>query len=501
MSETQHTESVALTPMPRLTPDQIESTLASCLWWSYDKQSDLLHKTGFLQAGEAGLTEQSEAQLRLEVDVRCFERVPGQSMPGIVSPEVQAAVGLAQIPCPLCGKHTETTGGSIRLLHRGRRSGIFVALPVPCICRQYRLIYPRWMNPVHVSREHRGCTWEALMSGKLYPRLRALSMPLYANMMACLQAFPNFNTLITGKTGQGKTTLMTAFYDKALRDWARRVYMAELNHETVSGEAVWKKEANELAAEWHAFETKGKAPEGTIVPDPSVVPTQILGAMGNQNRFRPFLGLDEFDKWRCSEFKSESLWRLINPMQQNEGQVVCCSNISYSDLLAKIGDQYGLPVIRRLVDRERGMLIDLFASKIYVNRVVHQVRRDVAGYALTPLKEVIGIPGVSDVGIFAPAPGPIDWGKVFAPGTAPASIQTHGTTAAATVAKEGTEPSTAEAPKHQASGAQKAATVADKPKPAPVRHEAQPASGLRESSHKTKSIGGAVKGYKSTREL
>lgn len=323
-----------------------------------------LYKPGF-----AGL-DQEHIDLLHKEKGGVFVRVPGQEIPHIKEREEREAVGTGKKPCPMCG-HGKEGPWEVHLLHKGEITGMQVMWPVRCRCFMYRKYFSRWSDTRNVHRIHRDCTYRGLMLGELRDRF-ALNDEAYATMIAALRKYRFYNTLLVGPGGCGKSTLMTALYEGALQVWAQRSWEAGL-----CDPGVWKVRALQLADEQHAWAMKGEYKDGDpIVPIPTVTPELVDVALLPRNQFNPHLSIEEFDKYKISsEFQNRLFHAVIDKVAENDGQVICNSNIDIEYLRERFGPQFAWPVIRRLVGGPRGMYINFWYGTVYVNRVRQRLNK------------------------------------------------------------------------------------------------------------------------------
>jgi DNA replication protein DnaC len=241
------------------------------------------------------------------------------------------------------------------------------------------------MNTNNVGTIFRDCTLRNFVDGRLRKRFN-VDDETYNTMLTALQNFPDYNALVIGRAGEGKTTLLTVLYERGLRKWARKSY-----ENLYLSPSVWKTTAQKLAREFHTAAMWQPKSENDPRPQVTVTENKIVAAL--KNNLVPRLFLDEFDKYKASEFQNNNIFELINMVQSNGGQVVCCANANLSLLMERIGDQHNIPILRRLVDSPGGLCFDLFEGKIYINWVRHILKDG----ELRPTNEVLDLAGTAKV--------------------------------------------------------------------------------------------------------
>jgi hypothetical protein len=358
--------------------------------WDRSSHSRYLDVPKMFRPGMRHLTEESLTLLAQEKSGN-FRRIEGVEIPDL-DPDLRGSVGIGEVECPLCRGN-----GEVPTPCEGVVTGVKVLWPLPCKCKLYERYYKRWWNPDYVARDYRECTMDNLLSGVLKSRFRKLGEKGYATVITAIQQFPTHNCLMVGPGGTGKTTLMTAMLDKALRDWAQRSYD---NH--LATEAIWKVKARDLAKQQHEWEMQIKENEGkdgeVSIKRPIVTAYKIRAAVAKPNNFRAFVGIDEFDKYKLnSDFQNGEFHSILDECQSNTGQVMCNSNLDIGMLMARIGDQYASPMLRRLVGGPRGMYIHFGEGKVYVNNVLHRLVKSelvpVPGQTLDTRFDVLPSPG------------------------------------------------------------------------------------------------------------
>jgi DNA replication protein DnaC len=257
-------------------------------------------------------------------------------------PKLRDAVGRKEVDCPYCGGNIWVDQNLV-----GKITSIRIARQHPCQCSILKNYFSRWENPANVATGYRN--------------IGIKNLEKYSHMFSTFNFDPDnpdapssFKTLLetvrgnkyncylcVGDAGTGKTALMTAMYNRALLEWASRVY--QTGHMV---EAVWKVNATSLAKQFRAWELRDVNDENDATPAPIVTVNKILSAI--REGFVPCLFLDELDKIKYSDFQLKEFSYVIDAIQANGGQVFACSNDSELKLRRSLGDQYGPAILRRL---------------------------------------------------------------------------------------------------------------------------------------------------------
>jgi hypothetical protein len=339
-----------------------ETAMPKPFFWDYDKHRRLFQNPGFFRE----VLPEGAVDLLLKETQGRFLPVAEVQPQKVKTRQEEEAIGLGKQECSFC-KDSERT----RRLYKGKETGVEVLWPVRCYCIVYRKYFSRWSNTRYVDKDRQDCTMENLLSGKLRSRFGRLTDQAYETMLAAVQQFPFYNCLLVGPAGCGKTTLLTALYDQALRAWAERSYERGLYDP-----AVWKTTAWQLSQENIAWANRPSDDSGPAVPRPTVTYEALMTALKPESGFTPHISMDEFDKYKKSsaDFHNPIFHQLINECQSNGGQFVCASNIDIEWLMRDLGPQFGEPMIRRLVGSPRGMYLNFWwGGKVYINNVRHQL--------------------------------------------------------------------------------------------------------------------------------
>jgi hypothetical protein len=125
-----------------------------------------------------------------------------------------------------------------------------------------------------------------------------VSKTFYHTLITLIRERSAYCMLLTGPAGCGKTTLMHALYDKALRPWASdSVERGEVD------QAVWKVGALQLSHEQREF-VQLRQPDDPPVPIPTV--TRGLANIAVAHAFVPHVSIDELDKYSATGFQAGS---------------------------------------------------------------------------------------------------------------------------------------------------------------------------------------------------
>lgn len=255
--------------------------------------------------------------------------------------EVACKVGLSQMPCPDCSGR--------RLVERnfiGDTTGILTSMPDACKCLMYLGFYPKYMNPANVPTDYRNINIHNLED--YAANFRTFNDPgapkAFKDLLAQVRKNPYSCFLLVGPAGTGKTTLMTAMYQRALQAWS---YMSYARRNPT--EAVWKVDGPALSKQFREWEMRNREDRDSeaSVPPPEVTATKILAAV--RAGFTPCVFLDEIDKIKLdSDFQAKSFHDIITVAQANGGMVCASSNLGAQKLMEALGTQVGPAVVRRL---------------------------------------------------------------------------------------------------------------------------------------------------------
>jgi hypothetical protein len=273
-----------------------------------------------------------------------------------MTPEVAKAVGKGA-ECPVC-KGTNKA----RRLYKGTVTGIRVNWPIDCRCLWLRLYYKNWNDLEHVKLAYRDIRWRKLMTPEVQKRFRRLGDAFKKLLMTVLTEYPDNNLLMVGPGGCGKTTITCALYDRALREWAGICWKKQ-----ILTNAVWLTKALPLSAQFRHFEMQRENTDENAERTPPLITTEkVQGAI--KRGFKPHVFIDEFDKFNMnSTFQRNTFAEILDEVQANGGQIVCCTNTPVELLMQQLGVTHGGPMVRRLVGAPHGTLIDFFTHQISID--------------------------------------------------------------------------------------------------------------------------------------
>jgi hypothetical protein len=235
--------------------------------------------------------------------------------------------------------------------HVGVVTGLRITRRVPCKCAMYRNFYKRWNNPTHVAENYRRFKLDNLE--KYFGYLTNFNYDVdnpnepssFKHLLETVRTHQYNCNLLTGGAGTGKTTLMTAMYERALREWVQKSF-----RDAKGVEAVWKIHANALAKQQRDWEMRDQgrdAETGDPTPLPTVTRNKVLEAVAAG--FTPCLFIDELDKFKLdSKFQLDEFYSIIDAIQSNNGQVVASTNMTAMQLTYAVGKQHGPAIVRRL---------------------------------------------------------------------------------------------------------------------------------------------------------
>lgn len=211
--------------------------------------------------------------------------------------------------------------------------------------------------------QHRDCKMHTIWTPEFHLRnFRAFTENQIRTFQAVIEQFGDYNMLLTGPAGTGKTTLMSALFHRGLMEWARQV-----GDKQIIARSVWKGEAGIMAEQ----NRKMAMSEGSDdLGEPVKVEVDYRSVQtALRYSLTPRLFIDEFDKFKmASEFQENAFHRIIDQVSSNNGQVVAASNLDWRQIRTRMGDlQYGTPILRRIMGHPRGIWLDFEKRQAWVN--------------------------------------------------------------------------------------------------------------------------------------
>jgi len=255
--------------------------------------------------------------------------------------EVARKVGLGLMPCPDCKGRRK-----VERNYFGQTTGIHTSMPDACRCLIYLGFYPKYMNPANVPTDYRNIDIHNLEKYAANFRTfnRAEAPKAFADLLDQVRKNPYSCFLLVGPAGTGKTTLMTAMYQRALQTWS---YLSYVKRNPT--EAVWKVDGPALSKQFREWEMRNREARDSeaSVPPPEVTAAKILAAV--RAGFVPCVFIDEIDKIKLdSDFQAKAFHDVITVAQANGGMVCASSNLGAQNLMKALGTQVGAAVVRRL---------------------------------------------------------------------------------------------------------------------------------------------------------
>lgn len=341
-------------PAPWVNPDPLVPVAElKLVYWEGHWRPKLFDDPGFfgLRLHMELLTPSHLHYLQQEDEGFVLEGKPRDTSLG--GPAEERAIGLGEKPCPLCA------GAEIlKVKCRGKKTGVPVEVPQQCPCVLQRRFYPMWMK--RVSDRYQRCTMENIWT-EFRDNFNAFSDVEVATLRRLLNKCSDYNMLIVGPAGTAKTTILTALFHRAFLRWVKTGSIIQ---------AVWMRQAAVLADAQTEYATRDRS--GDTLTAGSTFPQLITVEqmqVAKQSGLTPCLFLDEFDKYKMSgPFQNAKFHGLIDYVYSEGGQVVVAANLNLRTLRANIGAQCADGMIRRLVGEPKGLYIDLWARKFYVNR-------------------------------------------------------------------------------------------------------------------------------------
>ena len=263
-----------------------------------------------------------DAAVRSETDWKPTEPAP------VLSYEIAVEVGLGRQSCPICLGHQTYH----RLMH-GETTDITIRAPFDCPCGIAQRYWRQIVKDVPPRFR------DAILSTLLPSSLSRMPLERQAAIIQHLQGHPESSYFFWGDAGCSKTYFAVALFQHALAKAARHGWSTEKC-------PVVRVKAPALLQEWVRNSTDAAAPAPSYTPE--------MAEACERNGERPFLLLDEVDKFKGSDFKLNKLFEIVNAIYDNHGQIVATSNSSPQALLESWGTKYGDPILRRISQHPEG---------------------------------------------------------------------------------------------------------------------------------------------------
>jgi DNA replication protein DnaC len=261
------------------------------------------------------------------------------------TPEAMNSTVHAGGKCPVCDGTKERTE-----ICRGRVTNICFQQKTPCWCEEARF-FDRLLGE-KLPRILRNFTLKHI---KPSPKSN-LSHAIQEREIEFLKAHPDESFFFLGPPGTSKSVYAAALFRRAL---AR-------NHKYLwhggKVECCWRVDGN------HLFESEVAY---ALADDKENFKRDITVEMiqtATREGLRPVLLLEEIEKRRMTEYAALTLFRLVNAMDECEGQIILTSNLSlpdFRDMFLKSDiDKVrvdGAALLRRLTDPDKVNVRDYYA--------------------------------------------------------------------------------------------------------------------------------------------
>ena len=236
---------------------------------------------------------------------------------------------------------------------RGKITRIRVNIRRECPCRAEKSYARKWFDDKKVPKLFQQYTFDDLKETGSLSRFVKFTRHREIFFEKLRELFlDGYSVLLVGPGGCGKTTIMMAFYESAVRNMANHGWY-ERN--------VWSFKANELAT---FFRAKATRIPGDETPFENLITPQALMFSAARGQM-PTVLIDEIDKFNPTDFQKTQLHELLNACWESKGQLIATSNLSLPDLQARLGPQYSEPVLRRIMGSPKGLLVDFFRMEMW----------------------------------------------------------------------------------------------------------------------------------------
>ena len=251
---------------------------------------------------------------------------------------------LAGAQCPVCldkGYRSE--------VRRGRKTNFYFLEGVRCWCKEARFFQA-------LAEEKLPRILQNFTIPTLRPSPKSnLPIPVQEREIKFLKAHADESFFFLGPPGTSKSVYAAALFRRAMR--RNREYLWE-DRKTA---CLWRVDGNHLFESEVAYATCDD--KENFKRDITV--EMIEGA--RRGGVRPVLVLEEIDKRKMTEFAALTLFRLVNAMDECEGQLILTSNLTmqgFRDMFLKSDiDKVrvdGAALLRRLTDPDKINVRDYF---------------------------------------------------------------------------------------------------------------------------------------------
>ncbi len=239
----------------------------------------------------------------------------------------QEAIGMGEMQCPLCEPGPRYDMPVCYPEYKGETTGILYARETPCPCRRLRAFYPAFYATVPPQDRHAN-----LHTLKPSPQSK-LALLYQAEMITGLRENASQNYALYGPAGTSKTTFAVGLYREAL--WK-------------SPRSTWRVNVKDLLDDHVAYSND------RIARKPAVTSRSLSLAQS------PHLFIEEIDKVAYTDFKTNTLFGLVNAVYEAKGQLVFTSNKTAADLIAMFHSETGEALARRI--SEMCVPLDFFSA-------------------------------------------------------------------------------------------------------------------------------------------
>lgn len=241
-----------------------------------------------------------------------------KSLKEMTTPEQLQAIIRKEQPCPKCsgkGGYTFTPEGSNRVCWSD------------CECVILQLWWEKFSSAI--GRHDQFANLKTLAPS---PKSN-LPVVSQEKIIAALRANPGDSYTFFGPAGTSKSTFCAALYREALKK---------------SLHSTWHVSAHTLMEEFHADSMGKESEDGRRAPAPTVTIQKIKSAVSKGQT--PRLFIEEIDKVKWSDFKTNHIFRIIDGIYQAKGQLVINTNLTPEQFEAMFSPECGPAISRRVLE-------------------------------------------------------------------------------------------------------------------------------------------------------
>jgi hypothetical protein len=264
--------------------------------------------------------------------------------------DIANAVGRGEIRCPICNRDNDFVSFNIRREFRNENGEKRYEEGL-CECELRREFWRKFCNAVPTHDRHINLKVLDSSDKSKLPR------QVQEKVIGDLKANPDASYAFFGPAGTSKSTYTVALFSHALfkhmqNTWNIPIPLWLLNQQ-VAADCVWRVSAKALLEDFVA--------EATGDGHPVVNRAKIVKA--RRSGYKPCLFIEEIDKVRYSDFKTNAIFELFDAIYENEGQLVFNSNLPLPKFEALFGEEVGPAMVRRIGEMCVGTVYDFFDAQ------------------------------------------------------------------------------------------------------------------------------------------